>query len=66
VRLQVQPAGAGLVAAGMVGEMDVEDAVEMAASHVLGVLVHDQRMVEIVGQPDFRAVDRVGDGEGFG
>ena len=65
LRLEVEPARARLVAAGVVGDVDVDDAVEMAARHGLRVFVHDHGMVEVVGDADFWAVDRIDNGERF-
>src|SRR5689334_6686406 len=59
--LPIHRAAPGLASALRVREVDVNDAVETTLEHVLGVLAHHRRMVDVVEQADLGAIDLVDD-----
>ena len=59
----VDLAGSWLVAAGIVGDLDVADAIEVALDRVHEIALHDLRMVDVVLQLEILCSDRGEDGE---
>ncbi len=58
---EIDRAGAGFVATGVVGDMNVENAVDAAGQNIFRALVHDGGMIDVVDDADFRTGDVIDD-----